>query len=481
MSHADSRSLSWAFVATAALCSTTAVSQPFYRAEPQFFLDAGSAHTVSSVSRAGDVNGDGIGDVLVGDYDVNDPYDNDDDGPGTPTVRSGTTGEVLYTFTPDASAGRFGISVHGAGDVNNDGVADFIISDPQDTLHGRNTGSVRVYSGATGDVLYTFHGDARDDRLSSGQIVGDLNGDGFADFILNGGRDAQGRRLVRVMSGATAEVLYSYADLWASTTGVGDVNNDGFDDFAFGESSDGTNGQNAGRVSVVSGATGDVLHEFFGDYAGDNLASGLQAGDVNNDGFNDILTRSPWRDTPAGGRGFVRVHSGVSGDVLHTFWGEDEGAHFGIVAVGIGDVNGDGSDDVAIGDNSYGFTGAVWVYSGADGSLLVRLDGLDDSRFGASVSGIGDINNDGLADFVVSADQPPYDYANGIRGGFATVFLSRMCERADVDCDGKCTPADFNAWVIAFNNQAPACDQNGDGLCDPSDFNAWVLNFNAGC
>ncbi|MEO0632347.1 MAG: FG-GAP repeat protein, partial [Planctomycetota bacterium] len=52
---------------------------------------------------------------------------------------------------------------------------------------------------------------------------------------------------------------------------------------------------------------------------------------------------------------------------------------------------------------------------------------------------------------------------------------------ADTNGDGLVTPADLNAWVLAFNAQAPECDQNGDGLCTPADFNAWVLNFNAGC
>ncbi len=51
----------------------------------------------------------------------------------------------------------------------------------------------------------------------------------------------------------------------------------------------------------------------------------------------------------------------------------------------------------------------------------------------------------------------------------------------DANGDGQLTPADFNAWIIAFNNQTPACDQNGDGLCTPADLNAWILNYNAGC
>ncbi|MEL6497623.1 MAG: GC-type dockerin domain-anchored protein [Planctomycetota bacterium] len=55
------------------------------------------------------------------------------------------------------------------------------------------------------------------------------------------------------------------------------------------------------------------------------------------------------------------------------------------------------------------------------------------------------------------------------------------CGPADTNNDGQVTPADFNAWVLAFNSQAPECDQNGDGFCTPADFNAWVLNFNSGC
>ncbi len=51
----------------------------------------------------------------------------------------------------------------------------------------------------------------------------------------------------------------------------------------------------------------------------------------------------------------------------------------------------------------------------------------------------------------------------------------------DTNADGSLTPADFNAWIIAFNQQAPECDQNADGLCTPADFNAWIQNYNAGC
>ncbi|MFI4870550.1 MAG: GC-type dockerin domain-anchored protein, partial [Phycisphaerales bacterium JB061] len=52
---------------------------------------------------------------------------------------------------------------------------------------------------------------------------------------------------------------------------------------------------------------------------------------------------------------------------------------------------------------------------------------------------------------------------------------------ADTNGDGMLSPADFSAWVSAFNANAPACDQNDDGMCSPADFSAWVANYNAGC
>ena len=68
-----------------------------------------------------------------------------------------------------------------------------------------------------------------------------------------------------------------------------------------------------------------------------------------------------------------------------------------------------------------------------------------------------------------------YAFAEGAFGCPAVTCL------ADVNGDGSVTPADFSAWVAAFNASAPGCDQNGDGACTPADFSAWVSNFNAGC
>lgn len=76
--------------------------------------------------------------------------------------------------------------------------------------------------------------------------------------------------------------------------------------------------------------------------------------------------------------------------------------------------------------------------------------------------------------------EPPF---NGlpVLGRFVIQLVSVDVCAADVNSDGAATPADFNAWIQAFNAQSDACDQNADGQCTPADFNAWIVNFNAGC
>ena len=109
-----------------------------------------------SVSGAGDVNGDGTPDLIVGA-----PYDdNNGDESGSVCVLSGLDGSTLFTFNGDSAGDRFGDSVSGAGDVNGDGRADLVVGAPHD---GGNRGSVRVLSGLDGSTLFTFNGDSAGD------------------------------------------------------------------------------------------------------------------------------------------------------------------------------------------------------------------------------------------------------------------------------------------------------------------------------
>ena len=93
---------------------------------------------------------------------------------------------TLYTFNGDLVNGFFAFSVSGAGDVNGDGFADLIVGARfDDTVNGGNTGSAQVFSGFDGSILYTFNGDSSGDDFGfSVSGAGDVNGDGFADLIV---------------------------------------------------------------------------------------------------------------------------------------------------------------------------------------------------------------------------------------------------------------------------------------------------------
>ncbi len=74
-----------------------------------------------------------------------------------------------------------------------------------------------------------------------------------------------------------------------------------------------------------------------------------------------------------------------------------------------------------------------------------------------------------------------HGWHDDLGGGMRVFEIPNLLCPADTNNDGLVTPADFSAWILAYNNQAPACDQNGDGLCTPADFSSWIMNFNSGC
>ena len=148
--------------------------------------------------------------------------------------------------------------------------------------------------------------------------AGDVNGDGFADLIVSADPDPNFfLDYVRVFSGVDGSVLYNFVgdtrgdDFGWSVSGAGDVNDDGLDDLIVGAPRDDDNGVSSGSARVLSGADGSILFTFFGDSFEDVLGGSVTgAGDVNGDGFDDLIVGALGDDNNGSSSGNVRVLSG---------------------------------------------------------------------------------------------------------------------------------------------------------------------------
>jgi len=314
-----------------------------------------------SVSGAGDVDGDGFADLIVGAL-LADPSGLNN--AGSAFVFSGADGSQLFRFDGAAADDRLGFSVSGAGDVDGDGFADLIIgayfADPNGISQA---GSAFVFSGADGSQLFRFDGSAASDLLgNSVSGAGDVDGDGFADLIVGafaadpGGLADAGSAFV--FSGADGSQLFRFdgsaaSDLLGnSVSGAGDVDGDGFADLIVGARQADPNGLgNAGSAFVFSGADGSQLFRFDGAAADDLLGWSVSgAGDVDGDGFADLIVGA-WLADPGGLRdaGSAFVFSGADGSQLFRFDGQASSDFLGFSVSGAGDVDSDGFADLIVG------------------------------------------------------------------------------------------------------------------------------------
>lgn len=421
-----------------------------------------------AVSGAGDVNGDGVPDLVVGAPSSN-------SGP-LPYVRvlSGADGSVIHDFPGDSIGDGFGWNVS-AGDVSGDGVPDIMVAAPWDDDNGTDSGTIRVYSGSDGSVLINLYGDYPGHLFGNVSEAGDVNGDGVVDILVGipfDNTNGANAGAVRVYSGADPTViLHTFfgdapGDELGESDGIdsaGDVNGDGFDDIIAGAARADPNGSQSGYAKVYSGFDGSVLHTFEGTSANDFLGDAVGgAGDVDGDGYDDVIVAAPYDDISGTNSGRVFVYSGLTGTLLHEFPGNAANNWFGASVAGAGDVNGDGYDDVFVGapQNAKNDPGFARVFSGLDGSTIRTFKGDNNNdRFyvvGRSGNtswgggGHGDFDQDGFADLIVGA---PRDNNNGSDSGLVRVFS--VCDRQGTTY---CSPAVANSTGLPAEIRACGSD-----------------------
>ncbi|MFG0276295.1 MAG: integrin alpha, partial [Phycisphaerales bacterium] len=308
---------------------------------------------------------------------------------------------ALQTFTGQ-SGESYGWAVADLADIDGDGVTDAISGAPFNAANGPRSGRVEVRSGATGALLFAFVGDSTEDFYGYAVAdAGDVDGDGVNDIATGGPRADGFLGQVVVWSGATGQQILKVQSpagslfLGAAVSSAGDVNGDGRADVLGGAPFNGQ-GFLQGAAYVFSGADGSILRTYTSPAnAGFGWGAAL-TGDVDGDGVGEHIIGAP-------GMGYAEVYSGATGDLLYRFDGDPTwGAYGQFFVAGAGDVDGDCVPDFYVGDfadrtdpNVPGpANGAAYVYSGADGSRIMRLtgqpgDGMGCGRGAGDVTGVG--------------------------------------------------------------------------------------------
>ncbi len=409
-----------------------------------------------------------------------------------------------FRFDGRASAQMLGFSVASAGDLDGDGVDDLIVGAPNAHPKGRRlAGAVLVYSGATGAVIRRFAGQRAGDEIGWAVAgAGDLDGDGVPDLIV-GAVGAHPRHLraagsVFIFSGATGAQLFRFDgsapldDMGNSIANGGDVDRDGVPDLVLGARGADPQGRtDAGSVFVFSGATGAQILRLDGLVAGEKLGfSVANSGDVDGDGVPDLIVGAPLAD-PGGLRsaGSAFLFSGATGNLIFRFDGEEIEDQLGNSVAGAGDVDGDGTPDLIIGAAAadfYGFqdSGSAYVFSGATGAQIFRFDGrAERDKLGLSVAGGADMDGDGCPDLIVGAATIDSNGDSSYAG--SVLVFSGATGDLIFRINGPARGDDFGSFV------AGAGDLDGDGRpdlfvgargADPNGFStagsAFVYTFN---
>lgn len=317
--------------------------------------------------------------------------------------------EVVKEWVALEGVSSFGTAVSARGDLDGDGVRDLVVS-AWTTAPGAG---VYAYSGATNALLWFVPAAAYSEKFGIAlEHAGDIDLDGRADVLVGAPREPHdsGYGAVHVLSGADGSSLrivtssgdfaHYDAEFGSALAGAADVDGDGIPDLAVGAPGAGVPSARVGAAIVYSGANGSVLRQYSGSIHKQQLGTSLAFLETDGDARAELAIASlVLQSTPDAGA--VAIHSGVANAVLTTIPAPVPTKAFGRAMCAIGDIDGDGADDLAIGSPFHSQAAAtnknVYLVSGANGAILFSF-GESPDQLGSELAGGDDIDGDGIPD-----------------------------------------------------------------------------------
>ncbi|MCH2111810.1 MAG: VCBS repeat-containing protein [Planctomycetes bacterium] len=359
-----------------------------------------------SAKAVGDLDGDGISDFVGGTRNLH-AY-----------TFSGGTGLPLHSLQSPSSSNGFGQAVLGVPDLNGDGVPEYLISAPHATAKGiLDCGTVTIISGASGNRIRRLFGSIPGELFGTSLAhCPDLDGDGVAEIIVGSPGHRNSKGMVRFFSGASGDMIKKIPGLEAQSefglclSLLGDVDGDSFLDLAIG--APGTSNSN-GSVHITSIPSGIFQPAILGTQAGARFGQSISSiSDINGDGLPDILIGAPLSSANRFiENGLLHAYSPANSSDIWTKSGARDGDWFGSAVTTLNDLDGDGLAETLVGAPRGSWpngtvTGYTSVLSG-DGSTVIRRDFGDKVRdyFGSAVLGLGDIDGDLIPDFIVGSHE----------------------------------------------------------------------------